>query len=343
MLLLSWSNSRRCLNSLLFLFVGPLLALVVDAQPAKAHKVLLLMGSRFEFTALAETDTAAWMAVEAGIDEVRRIEQLISSWDARSQTSEINRQAGLQAVRVDPELYSLINRALKVSALTQGAFDISFASMERLYLFDQGEHELPDSQRVARAREAVNYRHIALDVQNSSVYLTQKGMRIGFGAIGKGYAANRAAAIMKNMKGVQGGVVNASGDLLSWGKSDQPEGWQISIADPINPDHILGWLTANDMAVVTSANYEKFFTSNGVRYAHIIDPRSGYPTIGMRSVTVLCPDAELADALATSLFVLGVSEGMALVNQLNFVECLMVDDEGKMHLSNNLQLNTPQE
>lgn len=316
------------------------MALVVDAQPAKAHKVLLLMGSRFEFTVIADTDTSAWMAVEAGIDEVRRIERLISSWDERSQTSEINRQAGKKAVRVDAELFELIHRAQKVSKLTRGAFDISFASMERLYVFDKTEQTLPDSLRVKEAVQKVDYRRIQLNAENSTVFLMDAGMRIGFGAIGKGYAANRAATLMKNLKGVRGGVVNASGDLLSWGENDRPEGWQVHIADPIHPDRIMGWLNADDMAVVTSGNYEKFFTHSGKRYAHIIDPRTGYPTTGMRSVTVLCPDAELADALATSLFVLGVEHGLALVNQLNYVECLMVDDEGNVHLSNNLQLNT---
>jgi thiamine biosynthesis lipoprotein len=310
----------------------------LEAQMPSAHKVLLLMGSRFEITAVAETDTAAWMAVEAGIDEIRRIEALISSWDERSQTSAINRAAGVQAVVVDQELYYLIKRAISVSELTQGAFDISFASMERIYQFDKGEHALPSAYLVEKNRQKVDYKKIQLNQEQHSIYLLEKGMRIGFGAIGKGYAANRAAAVMKSMPKVKGGVLNASGDLLTWGESTSAEGWNVKIADPKQKDKMIAYLSANDMAVVTSGNYEKFFTSGGKRYAHIIDPRTGYPTTGLSSVTVVCPDAELADALATSLFVLGIEKGLELINALNHIECLMLDDEGQMHSSSNLKL-----
>lgn len=303
-----------------------------------ARKVIKLMGTRFVITAVAENDTIAWEAVNAGIEEISRIETLISSWNPNSQTSAINQMAGIQAVKVDKELFDLIFRSKKVSTLTGGAFDISFASMDRIWVFDQQEHEMPDSSVVSQARAFINYDNILLNSEDTSVFLSQKGMKIGFGAIGKGYAANKAKMIMSKIPGVLGGVVNASGDLLAWGKSLQPEGWTIQVANPHDKDKPLGWLKVNNQVVVTSGNYEKYFTSEGKRFAHIINPLTGYPTQDVSSVTIICPDAELADALATSVFVLGKEKGLELVNQLNGVECLFITQEGELLRSKNLEL-----
>ena len=305
----------------------------------ECHKILLLMGSRFEISAVAQEEQIAWEAIHAGIKEIQRVEQLISSWDSTSQTSAINRQAGLQAVKVDRELFDLIYRAKKVAKLTQGAFDISYASMDQLWKFDGSMKAMPTPEKVAAARSKINWEHILLDTKAQTVFLQEEGMKIGFGAIGKGYAANRAKAIMEQIEGVQGGVVNASGDLIAWGKSTKPAGWTIQIANPKNKEQSLGWLQLNNTAVVTSGDYERFVVFDGQRYAHIIDPRTGYPTTGIKSVTILCPDAEVADALATSVFVLGKEQGLALVNQLKGIECLIVTDENAVLTSTNLKLN----
>ncbi|MFT5723272.1 MAG: thiamine biosynthesis lipoprotein [Bacteroidia bacterium] len=164
-------------------------------------------------------------------------------------------------------------------------------------------------------------------------------MKIGFGAIGKGYAANRAAHIIQNMAGIVGGVVNASGDLMAWGENGKNDGWSVQIADPKNVGQVLGYLSVENSAVVTSGNYEKYFMSKGIRYAHIINPKTGYPTHGIKSVTVICPDVEIADALATSIFVLGDKEGLILINSLDNIECIIVTDSDELLSSNNLNLN----
>ncbi len=297
------------------------------------------MGCRFEITAVAESDSIAWQAVREGIAEIDRIEKLISSWDENSQTSAINRAAGVKAVSVDQELYNLIYRSLKVAKLTGGAFDISFASMERIWKFDRTEQVLPDSGQVKDAVALVNWQNIELGPESYSVFLKKQGMKIGFGGIGKGYAANRARSVMESIPGVKGGVVNASGDLMAWGESGKPEGWTIQVADPKNIHRPIASLSLVDQAIVTSGDYEKYFTCGGRRYAHIIDPSTGYPTTGIKSVTVICPDAELADALATSIFVMGREEGLDLVNQLNQVECIIITDDDAMHTSDHLKLN----
>lgn len=324
---------------LLFLFSFPFSLFAQSDSLVAQKKILLLMGSRFELTAVAETEQMAWDAINAGIKEIERIEKLISSWDQNSQTSLVNRNAGIKAIPVDTELYDLIFRAKKVSQLTDGAFDISFASMDRIWFFDGTMTKLPAAEVIAKAKAKINWEHIVMDKNQQSIFLKEQGMKIGFGAIGKGYAANCAMAVMKKVKGVHGGVVNASGDLISWGKSHKKEGWLVNITNPKDKDLALGWLQINDLAVVTSGNYERFVVLDGIRYAHIIDPRTGYPTTGIKSVTLLCPDAELADALATSVFVLGKEKGLALVNKLQQTECLIVTDDDEIISSNGLKLN----
>ena len=327
-------------SKLRLIYLALLIATSAQSQQVfSANKVLKLMGCRFEITTVAESDSIAWTALEAGVAEISRIEKIISSWDPTSQTSAINFQAGISAVEVSEELYDLIYRSKKIAQLSDGAFDISFASMDRIWTFDKEEHSLPDEDVVNSARENIDYNKIILNPENHSVFLEKKGMKIGFGAIGKGFAANKAKALMESIPGVIGGVVNASGDLIAWGKNQESEYWNIQIANPKNKTKSLGNIELKNRAIVTSGDYEKYFTSQGIRYAHIIDPRTGYPTNGLKSVTVIRPDAELADALATTVFVLGLEDGIFLINKLNDVECIIVSEDNSLHYSNHLQIN----
>ena len=323
-----------------FIFLLLFLQLPIFAQSQiTAKKALLLMGSSFELTAVATDEKTAWEAVELGISEIERIEKLISSWDENSQTTKINHSAGIKPVVVDDELFQLIFRAKKISKLTNGAFDISFASMDRIWSFDGTEQVWPTKERVALASAKINWENIILNKDDSSVFLLEKGMKIGFGAIGKGYAANQAKIIMSKVRGVTGGVVNASGDLIAWGENPTSDHWSVQISDPKDKTRSLGWLSLNDMSIVTSGDYEKYFTVDGKRYAHIVDPKTGYPTTGVKSVSIICPDAEVADALATSVFVLGAVDGLYLINQMNQIECIIVTDDDEVITSNQLILN----
>ncbi len=311
-----------------------------NTSTTDSHKeVLKLMGTRFEITATAVDKTTAKKAVADGINEIKRIEAIISSWQSSSQTSEINRNAGIKPVVVDSELYDLISRSLKVSELTQGAFDISFASMGRLYKFDKEEHEVPSESDRMKSVDLIDYKSIVLDPNKKSVYLSKVGMKIGFGGIGKGYAANKAKILMQSMQGVLGGVVNAAGDLVVWGENGKEEGWTIQISDPKDINKSLGWLTIQNASVVTSGDYEKYFTHQGIRYAHIINPQTGLPTTGIKSATVVSPDGEVGDALATAIFVLGPSRGLELINKLKNIEALIITDNDEILTSTNLALN----
>ena len=307
------------------------------AQEQKHQKVIKLMGSRFEIAAYHQDAQLAWDGINAGIAEITRIEKLISSWDSNSQTSEINRQAGIAPVKVDQELYQLISRGLRISQLTDGAFDMSYASMDRIWRFDGSMTAMPEAQTVAKAASKIDYRDIVMDDEKSTVFLKRKGMKIGFGAIGKGYAAQKAKEKMRSM-GIESGVVNAAGDLIAWGADEKGNPFKVGIADPKNKDLVMSWLTVENGAVVTSGDYERFVMFDGKRYAHIIDPRTGYPTTGIKSVTVICPNPELADALSTSVFVLGKENGLGLINQLKGIECLIITDEDQVLTSDNLEI-----
>ena len=311
------------------------------AQNQNTYKrTLKLMGSRFDITVVADSGTQADSYIDLAVGEISRIEKLISSWDPSSETSAINTNAGIAPVRVSRELFELIERAQKISMLTDGAFDITYASMDKIWKFDGSMKEMPDSATIARSVARVGYQNIILNREDHTVFLPQPGMKIGFGAIGKGYAADQARQLLES-KGVAGGIINASGDLTAWG--DQPNGapWKVAITNPMDKHKSFGLLPVQEGAVVTSGNYEKFVSFNGIRYAHIIDPRTGYPATGILSVTIFAPKAELADALATAVFVMGTDTGLDRINQLPGIECIIVDDKGNLYKSEHLEIQTP--
>jgi thiamine biosynthesis lipoprotein len=296
------------------------------------------MGSRFDITVVAASEDEGNRYIDVAVKEISRINDLISEWDTTTQVSEVIKYAGIRPVRVDRELYDLIVRSNKISELTDGAFDITWASMDRIWKFDGSMKRLPTQEEINISVARVGYKNIVLNAQDQTVFLKLKGMRIGFGGIGKGYSADKAEQLLKRM-GVAGGIINASGDLTTWGK--QPDGtpWMIGITNPLNKDKVFSWFSLDDNAVVTSGNYEKFVVFNGVKYTHIIDPRTGWPSHGLTSVTIFAPNGELADALATAVYVMGKEVGLNFINQLKNIECVIVDDQGKMYKSEKIKLN----
>ena len=297
------------------------------------------MGSRFDITVVANSQETGDRYLHMAIGEITRIEKIISSWDPQSETSEINRNAGIRPVIVSKELFQLIVRACSVSKLTEGAFDISYASMDALWKFDGTMKKKPSAAQIKASVKNVGFENIELNKEINSVFLKNKGMKIGFGAIGKGYAADRARSLLQS-KGVKGGLINASGDLNAWGKQANGNDWMVAITNPMNKKKAFSWMPVNNSAIVTSGNYERFVIFEDLRYAHIIDPRTGMPSTGIQSVTVFTKNAELADALSTALFVMGVTTGLDFANQLKGVECVFVDDDNQLHRSENIQFNT---
>ncbi|WP_255430983.1 FAD:protein FMN transferase [Pedobacter sp. N36a] len=305
---------------------------------ATYKRVLKLMGNRFEFTVIAEQEHSGQKAIDAAIAEVSRIEALFSTFKESSQTSLINQYAGIKPVKVDPEMIQLIQRAVKISDLTQGAFDITYGSIDKsLWNFDTNMTSLPDAETALQSVSLIDYQNVLVDVPHSTVMLKHEGMRIGFGGIGKGYAADRAKQVLQNL-GIKSGIVNAAGDLVTWGSQSDDKNWTIGIADPDQSERPFSALNISNMAIATSGNYEKYATINGKRYSHTIDPKTGLPVTGIKSVSVLCPSAELADALATPVIVMGVQVGLDLINQLQQVACIIIDDHDRLFTSKNINV-----
>ena len=306
----------------------------------KVHqKTLRLMGNRFTISVVDDDAKWAEKQIDEAIAEVSRIEKLLTTFNNNSQTNQINENAGIRPVNVDKEVFNLIQRSLRISALTDGTFDISYGSIDnRFWNFDKEMTSLPDAEAAKESVKLINYQNIILDAQNLTVFLQEKGMRIGFGGIGKGYAAERAKQLLiKN--GVKSGIVNAAGDLTTWGNQPNAKPWTIAIADPNAQNKAFSYINISDVAVATSGNYEKFVIIDGKKYSHTIDPKTGFPVFGIKSVTIICPNAELADAMATPISVLGVDAGLGLINQMKQIACIIIDDDNNIYTSNNINVS----
>jgi len=296
------------------------------------------MGNNFTITVVAENEKTGNENINLAIEEIRRIEKLLTTYKADSQTNLINENAGIAPVEVDPEVFNLIERCIGISRITQGAFDISYGSIDKsLWNFDKSMTQLPDPETALKMVHLINYRNIILDKENTRVFLKEKGMRIGFGGIGKGYAAEMAKQVLlKN--NVQSGIINASGDLSAWGLQPDGKKWTIGVANPDTPNAAFSYMEISNKAVATSGNYEKFVTIEGKKYSHTIDPKTGLPITGIKSVTIMASNAEFADAMATPIAVMGIKAGLFLIDQIPDLYCIIIDDNNKIYTSKNINL-----
>lgn len=313
-------------------------AIINEVQLKLFKRGLKLMGNHFEISVVSEDEAWAEERIDLGVEEIRRIEKVLTTFKDDSETNLINRNAGIQPVKVSEEVFRLIERSKRISDLTQGAFDITYGSVDqRLWNFDKTMSSLPDPKRAKQMVRLINYRNVVLDQKEQTVFLKEEGMRIGFGGIGKGYAAEMAKAVMQNA-GVSSGIVNASGDLTAWGFQPDGKPWTIGIVHPDAAHLPFSYMNITDMAVATSGNYEKFVIIGGKKYSHTINPKTGLPVRGIKSVTILSPNAELCDALATPVTIMGVEAGIHLINQLNGIECVVIDDDNHLYTSKNIRL-----
>jgi len=309
---------------------------VTLVAPSLYRKVLKLMGNRFEISVVSRNEISASAHIDEAVNEIQRIEKLLTTFSESSQTNLINRNAGIRPVKVDLEVLELIARSKKISELTQGAFDISYGSVDkRFWNFDQHMDSLPDPVEAKKQVRLINYKNIELDEAGRTVFLKEKGMRIGFGGIGKGYAADRAKGVLLE-KGVQSGIVNAAGDLTAWGNQPNGHPWTIGIADPNALREAFSYLEVSNLSIATSGNYEKYVMIGGKKYSHTINPKTGMPVNGIKSVTILSPSAEFSDAMATPVMVMGTKVGLNMINQVKGVGCIIVDDDDIVHTSKNI-------
>jgi len=324
-------NLKHCLTFLV-------LALCATSYSQVLRKrTLKLMGSRFDITIVAGEKAEAEAYIDTAVAEIIRIENLISEWQPHTQVSQVNRNAGIAPVVVDKELFDLTERALYFSEISNGAFDISFAAMDRIWTFDGSMTEMPSPEAVKKSVAKVGYKNIILDKTKCTIFLKLEGMKIGFGSIGKGYAADKTRELLMS-KGVKAGIINASGDMNTWGTQPDGKPWTVGLTNPVDKNKVLAVIPLRETAVVTSGSYEKFVLLGGKRYSHIINPITGYPATGLSSVTVMGSSAEMANGFSTAIMVLGKDEGLNLINHFPELRCIIVTDSGEILASKNTDL-----
>jgi thiamine biosynthesis lipoprotein len=301
----------------------------------------IVMGMAFEVKAISSDYDSAYRAVKLAINEARRVDTLLSHYLPQSETSRINKYASMGPVKVSDEVIDLIIRTKKISKLTNGAFDISFAALSPFWKFDGSMKSLPNSDTIEHYRQLIDYQSIIVNRDSGTVQFAKKGMRIGFGGIGQGYAAERCKKVMQQA-GIRCGYVNVSGDIRFWGVRPDGKLWRVALVSPDNKKEVIAWLDITDAAVVTSGDYEQFAMIGGKRYTHIFDPRTGYPANKVRSVVIICPDTEVADGLSTGTFVLGETDGLKLINSLKNIHCVIVTNDNRIVTSSKLKLNFTQ-
>lgn len=301
------------------------------------HKIRLkLMGSAFEIIILEDDKTRAEKLLNEAVDEIKRIEIILTEFSDTSITSLINANAGIQPIKVTEEVYQLIKRCQNIAQITQGAFDITVSPLKKLYNFKNGDFTFPDATKIEDTLKIIGYQQLKL-LPDNTVYLAKRGMRISFAAIGKGYAADCVKRKWQQQQ-IQGGAVNASGDLSVFGNQDDGNPWKIGIQHPDDKNKILFSIPLKEGAIATSGDYEQYFIKDGVRFSHTIHPKTGLPIKGIKSVSILHSSAELCDALATAVYVMGAEVGLHFINQLPNTHAVIINSENKVFLSDNIEL-----
>jgi thiamine biosynthesis lipoprotein len=314
--------------ALALLASGPVRAGVAGCEDISLRRMKPMMATLVTITVRGcDADTLEARVREA-FAEMERLAGILSEWDPRSATSRVNDNAGIAPVEVPRELEEVLGAAEETSRLTAGAFDATWAALAPLWKFDGNAPRLPPPGEVKQKRALVGHRHLVLDRSAHTAYLERAGMRIGLGGIAKGYIAQAAADLMVS-RGVRDVLVAASGDIAARGRNgDRP--WSVAVR---NPDGgVLATVDLHDESISTAGDYERFFVIDGRRYHHILDPRTGYPARGTRSVTVVAPRGVLADGLDTGLLVMGAERGGKVAAAAG-VAALFVDDAGKLHFS----------
>jgi thiamine biosynthesis lipoprotein len=297
-----------------------------------------VMGTVVGITIWGDDEERAARAIAAAFDELRRIDALMTTWTDDSEVSRINAAAGSRrGVAVSAELFAVLEHAVAASRASGGAFDITVGVYQGLWKFDEDrDGTIPSPEAVAARVKLVGWRHIALDRRARTVRLTRPGMRITLGGIAKGYGVDRAVAIL-HREGFTNFIIQAGGDLFASGRKGD-RAWRVGIRDPRGDRATPFALTEiEDMTFSTSGDYERFVIKDGVRYHHILDPKTGRPATLCRSVTIMARDAITADGWSKAVFVLGPDKGMKLIERLPDVEAVIVDQDNQIHVSSGLK------
>lgn len=319
------------LKNVLLLAVSCFLIVPAPVSAKTFKRNAVLMGTNIELTASDADEAKVNAAFDSAIQEMARIENVMSEWREGTPVSLINQKAGQEAVAVPDELFHVIMAAQKVSELSGGAFDISWAAMRGGWKFSKGDEKVPTPDEIRKTQPLINYKNIQLDEAKKTVFLKKPGMAIGLGGIAKGYAVDQAMQVLVGL-GVKNAIVKAGGDMRVQG-TDDGKPWEIGIQHPRDKNKLLARLPLSNISISTSGDYEHFFVKDGVLYHHIIDPKTGYPARNCQSVTILAPDTMTSDALTKVVFVLGPEKGMKLIQNLPGIQAIVVDSRGQVYYS----------
>ena len=304
-------------------------------SPVVVKRTQMHMGTLVSITTVAPSQEIAQASIEAGFREIKRLEQLFSTWIPTSELSQVNAAAGREPVVVGPETLELVSRSLEMARLTEGGFNIAVGPAVEAWSVTERER-IPTREELQSLRLLVDWTMINIDSQARTIFLPKPGMRIDVGGIGKGYAADRVVDVMRKM-GAKGGVVALSGDIKAFGDLPGMQGFPVGIRHPRQEGALIATVDLKNEAISTAGDYERYFEREGVRYHHILDPKSLQPARQCQSVTVIAAEGTVADGLDTGIFVLGPEKGMALVEQLPDVEAIIIDDLGRIAVSSGLR------
>ncbi len=323
---------------ILGIIIFTILNIVNQESIQKYSKTELLLDTVFDITVFTEDEAEGNRLLREAFNEVRALEKTFSRFVSGSEVDEINQNAGEGSVEVRSDMLKVIKSGIYFGEITEGSFDITIAPLMELWGFGTGKQRVPSQEEIEEILPLVDYREIQLDEQRFTVYLPQEEMSLDLGGIAKGYIVDRIVQYLESQN-VEIASVNAGGDIRVIGTREDGTPWRIGIRNPRNSNgqDIIAVIPIVDQAVVTSGDYERFFTSDGKRYHHILDPHNGFPAAKVISVTIVAEECITADALSTAVFVLGPRKGMELVESLSGVEGLIIDNQEKLHVSSGLQ------
>lgn len=320
----------------LVLMMGSGCAELSPASPAvMVKRTQMHMGTLVSITAVGASEQEANRAINAGFQEVKRLEQLLSTWIPDSELSRVNASAGVKPVPVSPETLTLVRRAMQVAEMTGGAFNIAVGPAVNAWNVS-AQPRFPTAEELDALKPLMDLRAVHADVSERTIYLDKAGMQIDVGGIGKGYAADQAVTVMQKA-GAAAGVVALSGDIKTFGRLPGGKRFPVAIQHPRREGEILLFVDLQDEAISTAGDYERFVEQDGVRYHHILDPITLQPARGCQSVSVIAKEGVWADGLDTGIFVMGLERGMKLVEHLDDVEAVIVDQAGQVHVSSGLR------
>jgi len=310
-------------------------SLSTRSEPVVVKRVQMQMGTLVSISAVAGNEAIAHAAATAGFAEIRRLEELLSTWISTSELSQVNASAGVKPVHVSTDTLTVVQRAMQVAEMTGGGFNIAIGPAVEAWNVI-GSQRIPTESELNTLRPLVDLQAVHLDLREQTIYLDKAGMRIDVGGIGKGYAADQAAEALRKA-GAVAGVVALSGDIKTFGRLPDGKMFPVGIQHPREDGSVLVWIELQDEAISTAGDYERFFERDGVRYHHILDPRTLQPARSCQSVTVIAREGVWADGLDTGIFVMGAELGMRLVEALPDVEAIIVDAEGHLLVSSGLK------